>query len=829
MFRGVTDSNGDFTFQGFGHGNCRVYFGVSYVNKDGVAISDNSNFISALVPSAPLDLQFVTGTSNSGTLTWHSPVDQGDPSISDYLVQYSRDGRTWMDYTMVPSDETEAQLPFIQRGNDFYFRVKSTNGNSFTIKGFETLNISGVVHVFFPLIPPTAPRFFNVDEITASGFSIHWSAPLDLGGLSLVNYDVVISRDEGTTWTRVEKSNSTSQSIRVTGAAPGTHYLLRIAAVNSVGTPSDYLVGSVTTSFVAPSSPLDLRVTKLDASSVNLSWRLPSSNGGSPITDYLIEVSGNNGSAWTTIGHAVANGLAFDVGNLLKNHAYMFRVSAVNSVGVGVSSDVLSVSTPSTVSSVPTVLTVPSVSGTSVKLAWLAPSENGGVVIADYKVELSRDLGATWLAAPHPASQSTSLNISGLVPGAHYLVRISASNSVGYSDFLAGDFTTPAVLSTSPSNLQASNVSSTALTLSWGLPSSNGGSPIVDYLVEVAPNGSDGWVAIPHVPSNTFSFNVSNLAPGRTYQFRVSALNAVGVGSISNSVTVLTPGLAGPNAPASLEVSNVKTNAATVSWSSVVSPQKVSNYLVYVSIDSSTWIPVSKKVSTSTSLTLSGLRIGAGYQIRIAAVNANGVGDYVYRSFNTLATVASAPTSLSASNVSDSGFELNWVGPTSDGGSSISDCIVEINGGGFNWTTVAHSPSSSTSLAITGLNPGVKYSVRVKAINGVGASKVSSTLSVTTLAVLPSSPVVTLKSVTTTGALLNWVAPANGGAKISDYKVEYSTDSGNTWLVVSKSASTSTSLTLKNLKTKTSYLFRVSAKNSAGYSAPSSGVLATTP
>jgi hypothetical protein len=97
------------------------------------------------------------------------------------------------------------------------------------------------------------------------------------------------------------------------------------------------------------------------------------------------------------------------------------------------------------------------------------------------------------------------------------------------------------------------------------------------------------------------------------------------------------------------------------------------------------------------------------------------------------------------------------------------------------------------------------------------------------LAVLPSSPIVTLKSVTATGAVLNWVAPANGGAKISDYKVEYSTDGGNTWLTVSKSTSTSTSLTLRNLKTKTSYLFRVSAKNSVGYSAPSSSLIVVTP
>ena len=194
-----------------------------------------------------------------------------------------------------------------------------------------------------------------------------------------------------------------------------------------------------------------------------------------------------------------------------------------------------------------------------------------------------------------------------------------------------------------------------------------------------------------------------------------------------------------------------------------------------------------------------------------------------------MATVATAPTSLAASNHSGSGFSIGWNTPASNGGSEITDYVVEINGGGYSWAPVAHPQSNNTSLSISGLNPGVKYAVRVKAINSVGASKLSSTLFVTTLAVLPSSPVVILKAKTATSALIGWVAPANGGAKISDYLVEYSTDGGTTWLTVSKSASTSTSLTLKNLKTKTSYLFRASAKNSVGYSAPSSNLIVVTP
>jgi len=527
------------------------------------------------------------------------------------------------------------------------------------------------------------------------------------------------------------------------------------------------------------------------------------------------------------------------ISNLKQNNEYLFRIRGDNGGTVGQEPlyyymtlpwTIIRVISPSAKNpEVPTNLNILGTKVDSFNLNWSAPSSDGGSAITDFNVEASRDGGQSWQSLKNGVSTSTSLTVTGAAPGTTYLVRVAAVNAVGQSEYLTGSVTTLATTASAPRSLSSNNLGTNNVSLGWGLPDSNGGSAITDYQVEVASNGANSWTVIPHNASNSLGFNVANLLPGRTYQFRVSAVTAAGVGAASNVTTVTTLGAVGPNAPASLLVSGVKTNAASLSWSAVVATQKVSNYLVDVSTDGNTWISVSKKVSTSTSLALSGLRLGTTYQVRVAAVNSVGTGSYAYGSFTTLATVSTSPTALVSSNVSSSWFTLNWNAPSSNGGAAISDYLVEINGGGFNWAPVEHSPSSSASMAITGLNPGVKYSVRVKAVNGVGVSKVSSTLSVTTLAVLPSSPVVTLKSVTATGAVLNWVAPANGGAKISDYKVEYSTDGGNTWLTVSKSTSTSTSLTLKNLKTRTSYLFRVSAKNSVGYSAPSSNLIVVTP
>ena len=76
----------------------------------------------------------------------------------------------------------------------------------------------------------------------------------------------------------------------------------------------------------------------------------------------------------------------------------------------------------------------------------------------------------------------------------------------------------------------------------------------------------------------------------------------------------------------------------------------------------------------------------------------------------------------------------------------------------------------------------------------------------------------------------SWTAPtSNGGAAITDYVVEVSTDNGATWKVVEDGISSSTSAVLKGLTNGVSYLVRVKAMNSAGNSVASSASAGVTP
>ena len=98
----------------------------------------------------------------------------------------------------------------------------------------------------------------------------------------------------------------------------------------------------------------------------------------------------------------------------------------------------------------------------------------------------------------------------------------------------------------------------------------------------------------------------------------------------------------------------------------------------------------------------------------------------------------------------------------------------------------------------------------------------------------PSAPTVpgTPTSLSATGGnaqvALSWTAPAdNGGTAITDYAVQFSSDSGSTWSTFADGTSTTTSATVTGLTNGTAYVFRVAATNSAGtgaYTAASSSV-----
>jgi alpha-tubulin suppressor-like RCC1 family protein len=81
----------------------------------------------------------------------------------------------------------------------------------------------------------------------------------------------------------------------------------------------------------------------------------------------------------------------------------------------------------------------------------------------------------------------------------------------------------------------------TQASVSWGAPTSDGGSDITDYIVEYQQDGAATWSVFADGTSNATSATITGLTNARAYQFRVSALNAVNTSATSGASLAVTP------------------------------------------------------------------------------------------------------------------------------------------------------------------------------------------------------------------------------------------------------------------------------------------------
>lgn len=177
-----------------------------------------------------------------------------------------------------------------------------------------------------------------------------------------------------------------------------------------------------------------------------------------------------------------------------------------------------------------------------------------------------------------------------------------------------------------------------------------------------------------------------------------------------------------------------------------------------------------------------------------------------------------APTGLTGTP-SDQQMALTWTAPTVDGGTSITDYVVQYKlAVASTWTTFTDGVSTSTSATVTGLTNLSSYNFRVAAKNSVGTGAYGASFTGTPENIIyPPSQITDLAGTAgDTQVVLTWTAPAANGASITDYVVQYKLTSSGTWLTFSDGTSASTGATVTGLTNSSSYDFRVAAVNSAG-------------
>lgn len=76
-----------------------------------------------------------------------------------------------------------------------------------------------------------------------------------------------------------------------------------------------------------------MEISNVTHDSADLEWKPPASDGGTPLTNYLIEAKMADSIAWTKCGVVAPDITKYTATNLLENTEYLFRVIAINAEG----------------------------------------------------------------------------------------------------------------------------------------------------------------------------------------------------------------------------------------------------------------------------------------------------------------------------------------------------------------------------------------------------------------------------------------------------------------------------------------------------------------
>nr|XP_015815441.2 contactin-4 [Nothobranchius furzeri] len=330
------------------------------------------------------------------------------------------------------------------------------------------------------------------------------------------------------------------------------------------------------------------------------------------------------------------------------------------------------------------------------------------------------------------------------------------------------------------------DVTDTTVQLSWGSGPDNH-SPITVYMVQARTPFSIGWQNVRTVPDSVpgqmMHATVTDLNPWVEYEFRVVAVNSVGVGEPSTpSKQIRTKAAAPKVAPVNVSGGGGARGELVITWEPVSEEQQAGEEFGYVvalrPLGSSTWfqtVLASPDASTYIYRNDSTAPLSQ-FEVTVGVYNSMGEGP-----FSRVVTVLSAeeepseaPQRVWARAVSASEIEVYWDPiPPSSGSEKIIAYEVLFWEDGSEQSGVR--VVNSTAL-LSGLKGSTFYQIAVRAQNSAGFGPCSVSVNITTKKPPPSQPPAGIEwLLTNSKILLRWehVKAMENESEVMGYKVVY--------------------------------------------------------
>ncbi|XP_042299045.1 myomesin-1-like isoform X2 [Sceloporus undulatus] len=309
----------------------------------------------------------------------------------------------------------------------------------------------------------------------------------------------------------------------------------------------------------------------------------------------------------------------------------------------------------------------------------------------------------------------------------------------------------------SPLDVKCLDANKDYVIISWKQPAIDGGSPILGYFIDKCEVGTTRWSQCNETPVKFARFPVTGLIEGRSYVFRVRAVNNAGISipsRVSEPVAALDPadrarlrshpsapwtgqiivteeepteGIV-PGSPLDLHVTEATKNYIVLSWKPPYERghEGVMYFVEKCVAGTENWQRVNTEIPVkSPRFALFDLAEGKSYQFRVRCCNSAGIGE---PSEATEATVVgdkldipSAPSHVVPTRNTDTSVVITWT-ESKDAKELVGYYIEASKTGSGHWEPCNNNPVKGTRFTCHGLSTGDHYIFRVRAVNAAGLS-----------------------------------------------------------------------------------------------------------
>ncbi|KAL7877440.1 hypothetical protein SRHO_G00040830 [Serrasalmus rhombeus] len=521
-----------------------------------------------LAPGAPMDIKIHDANRDYVIVSWKPPNTTTEGPIIGYFVDRCEVGtENWVQCNDSPIKICKYPVSGLFEGHSYYFRVRAVNSHGISRPSRMSEPIAALDPTEFERLyatrlggkldivsyhddleaegnAPGAPSNVYASETDRTYVVLSWSPPVYHGKAPMWYYIEKSLLGSGS-WQRVNTQVPVrSPRYGVFDLAEGKEYLFRVLSANMYGTsdPSEPTKPIKTQELRGvPSAPGQVVSTRETDTSVLIQWAPPKEPNN--LIGYYIDSCVKGSKDWTSANHKPHNKTKFVVHGLTTGESYVFRVQAINELGLSDESQEsapLSVRAALKLPSAPYDIALLHCDGESMVLNWKRPAHSGGTEVTDYYIDKCNVAKKAWKEVNVPPIKERLYKVLNLTPGTVYQFRVYGANLVGLgqASVISPPFKCEAWTMPEPGppyDLSFTEIRDNSVVVEWKAPVYTGASGITGYHVDMCKKGTETWTAASTSAVNHCYLKVKGLETGSSYVFRVRAENSKGIGKPSVS------------------------------------------------------------------------------------------------------------------------------------------------------------------------------------------------------------------------------------------------------------------------------------------------------